>query len=203
VMGMETAQGDLLTLFMAALGGYLLGTIPFGLILTRLAGKGDIRAMGSGNIGATNVLRTGSKSLAALTLLLDGGKGALAVLVLALWGRDAALAAAAGSLTGHIFPLWLKFKGGKGVATALGTLLALNWLVGLLACVTWLVVGFLFRYSSLAALAAMAAAPLYALWRDDPSMATYAAMAAILVWLRHTGNMRRLFSGEETKIDAD
>lgn len=200
---MEISQSDLLTLLMAALGGYLLGTIPFGLILTRLAGKGDIRDMGSGNIGATNVLRTSSKGLAALTLLLDGGKGALAVLVFALWGRDAALAAAAGSLSGHIFPLWLKFKGGKGVATALGTLLALNWLVGLLACATWIVVGFLFRYSSLAALAATAAAPLYALWRDDPSMAAYAALGAILVWLRHADNIRRLFSGEETKINAN
>lgn len=202
-MAVEISQSDLLTLLMAVLGGYLLGTFPFGLILTRLAGKGDIRDMGSGNIGATNVLRTSSKGLAALTLLLDGGKGALAVLVFALWGRDAALAAAAGSLSGHIFPLWLKFKGGKGVATAMGTLLALNWLVGLLACATWIVVGFLFRYSSLAALAAMAAAPLYALWRDDPSMAAYAALGAILVWLRHADNIRRLFSGEETKINAN
>ena len=202
-MAVEISQSDLLTLLMAALGGYLLGTIPFGLILTRLAGKGDIRDMGSGNIGATNVLRTSSKGLAALTLLLDGGKGALAVLVFALWGRDAALAAAAGSLSGHIFPLWLKFKGGKGVATAMGTLLALNWLVGLLACATWIVVGFLFRYSSLAALAATAAAPLYALWRDDPSMAAYAALGATLVWLRHADNIRRLFSGEETKINAN
>ncbi len=202
-MAVEISQSDLLTLLMAVLGGYLLGTIPFGLILTRLAGKGDIRDMGSGNIGATNVLRTSSKGLAALTLLLDGGKGALAVLVFALWGRDAALAAAVGSLSGHIFPLWLKFKGGKGVATAMGTLLALNWLVGLLACATWIVVGFLFRYSSLAALAATAAAPLYALWRDDPSMATYAALGATLVWLRHADNIRRLFSGEETKINAN
>ncbi len=202
-MAVEISQSDLLTLLMAVLGGYLLGTIPFGLILTRLAGKGDIRDMGSGNIGATNVLRTSSKGLAALTLLLDGGKGALAVLVFALWGRDAALAAAVGSLSGHIFPLWLKFKGGKGVATAMGTLLALNWLVGLLACATWIVVGFLFRYSSLAALAATAAAPLYALWRDDPSMAAYAALGATLVWLRHADNIRRLFSGEETKINAN
>ena len=200
---MEIAQGDVLMVFLAALGGYFLGAVPFGLLLTRLAGKSDIRAMGSGNIGATNVLRTGNKVLAALTLLLDGGKGALAVLVFALWGRDAALVAAAGSLIGHIFPLWLKFRGGKGVATALGTLLALNWLVGLLACLTWLAVCFLFRYSSLSALAAMAAAPFYSLWLDDPFLAVYAGLAAILVWFRHTENIRDLLSGEEEKIGAD
>jgi len=196
-------NGDILTLFSAALGGYFLGAIPFGVILTRLKGMSDIRHMGSGNIGATNVLRTGGKALATLTLLLDGGKGALAVLVFALWGWDAALAAAAGSLVGHIFPLWLKFKGGKGVATALGTLLALNWQLGLLACATWLTVGFLFRYSSLAGLAAMAVAPLYSLWRDETPMAVYAILAAILVWFRHANNIRRLFRGEETKIGAD
>jgi len=200
---MEMPYGNLLTLFSAALGGYFLGAIPFGMILTRLKGMSDIRHMGSGNIGTTNVLRTGGKALATLTLLLDGGKGALAVLMFTLWGRDAALAAAAGSLMGHIFPLWLKFKGGKGVATALGTLLALNWLLGLLACVTWLTVGFLFRYSSLAGLAAMAVAPLYSLWRDETPMAVYAVLAAILVWFQHTDNIRRLFSGEETKIGAD
>jgi glycerol-3-phosphate acyltransferase PlsY len=200
---MEMPLGNLLTLFSAALGGYFLGTVPFGMILTRLKGMSDIRHMGSGNIGATNVLRTGGKALAALTLLLDGGKGALAVLVFTLWGRDAALAAAAGSLMGHIFPLWLNFKGGKGVATALGTLLALNWLLGLLACATWLTVGFLFRYSSLASLAAMMVAPLYSLWRDETPMAIYAVLAVILVWFRHADNIRRLFSGEETKIGAD
>jgi glycerol-3-phosphate acyltransferase PlsY len=200
---MEMPLGNLLTLFSAALGGYFLGTVPFGMILTRLKGMSDIRHMGSGNIGATNVLRTSGKALAALTLLLDGGKGALAVLMFTLWGREAAFAAAAGSLMGHIFPLWLKFKGGKGVATALGTLLALNWLLGLLACVTWLTVGFLFRYSSLAGLAAMAVAPLYSLWRYETPMAVYAVLAAILVWFRHADNIRRLFSGEETKIGAN
>jgi glycerol-3-phosphate acyltransferase PlsY len=200
---MEMPHGNLLALFSAALGGYFLGTVPFGMILTRLKGMRDIRHMGSGNIGATNVLRTGGKALAALTLLLDGGKGALAVLVFTLWGRDAALAAAAGSLVGHIFPLWLKFKGGKGVATALGTLLALNWLLGLLACVIWLTVGFLFRYSSLAGLAAITVAPLYSLWLDETPMAVYAIFAAILIWLRHAGNIHRLFRGEETKIGAN
>ena len=200
---METAQSDILILIMAALGGYFLGAVPFGILLTRLGRLGDIRTMGSGNIGATNVLRTGNKALAALTLFLDGGKGALAVLAFASWGRDAALVAAAGSLTGHIFPLWLKFRGGKGVATALGTLIALNWLVGLLACITWIAVGFLFRYSSLAALTAMAVAPLFSLWWDESPMAVYATLAAALVWWQHAENIRRLFSGEETKIGAD
>ncbi len=202
-MAMEIPGGNILMLFIALLGSYLLGTIPFGLILTKLGGMGDIRTMGSGNIGATNVLRTGNKALAALTLFLDGGKGALAVLAFASWGRDAALVAAAGSLTGHIFPLWLKFRGGKGVATALGTLIALNWLVGLLACITWIAVGFLFRYSSLAALTAMAVAPLFSLWWDESPMAVYATLAAALIWLQHTENIRRLFNGEETKIGTD
>ena len=200
---METAQSDILIFIMAALGGYFLGAVPFGLLLTRLGGLGDIRTMGSGNIGATNALRTGNKALATLTLLLDIGKGALAVLVFLHWGRDMAFVAAAGSLTGHIFPLWLKFRGGKGVATVLGNLLALNWLVGLPACITWIVVGFLFRYSSLAALVAMATAPFYSLWWDDTSMAIYTALAAILVWYQHTDNIRRLFNGEEMKIGAD
>src|SRR5262245_40394888 len=142
--------------------GYLLGSIPFGLLLTLAAGLGDIRRIGSGNIGATNVLRTGRKGLAAATVLLDGGKGVVAVLIAQHWGPDIAMLAGLGALIGHLFPVWLRFKGGKGVATGLGVLLALDWRIGLIACAAWLVVALLLRYSSLAALVAFAAAPLAA-----------------------------------------
>ncbi len=193
--------------------GYLLGSIPFGLLLTRLAGLGDIRKIGSGNIGATNVLRTGRKSLALATLLLDGGKGAVALL-LVYWrfGPDMALAAGMGAMLGHVFPIWLKFRGGKGVATALGTLLAAAWPIGALACATWLVVAGLFRISSLAALAALALAPVYAWLFDRASMpalgspivyvhtSALAALIAVLVWLRHGANIKRILSGTEPKI---
>ncbi len=185
----------------AILGGYLLGSIPFGLVLSRIAGLGDIRRIGSGNIGATNVLRTGNKGLAALTLLLDGGKGAAAVLIgWQVGGQDIAIVAAAGAVLGHLFPVWLRFRGGKGVATGLGVLLALSWPVGVAACATWLATAALFRYSSLAALAALAAAPFYAWWLADPQRAEFAAALAVLVWLKHAGNIRRLLSGDESKI---
>lgn len=180
--------------------GYLLGSVPFGLILTRLAGLGDIRAIGSGNIGATNVLRTGNKALAALTLLLDGGKGAAAVLLGANFGPDIAVLAGGGAFVGHLFPVWLKFAGGKGVATFLGVMLASAWPVGFLACVTWLVVAALFRYSSLAALIAAVASPAYAWWLADPQRAELAAFMAVLVLIRHHANIRRLLKGEEPKI---
>jgi glycerol-3-phosphate acyltransferase PlsY len=198
---------DPLFLALCALGGYLLGAIPFGLVITRLAGLGDIRAIGSGNIGATNVLRTGRKDLALATLLLDSGKGAIAAL-LAQWfvgfgpGTDglAALAAGGCAVLGHNFPVWLGFKGGKGVATTLGTLIATAWPVGLLACATWLVVAVLFRYSSLAALVALAAAPAYAVWLSDMSHAWVFGALALLAWGRHHANIRRLLTGEESKI---
>src|SRR5208282_5925504 len=186
----------------AAVAGYLLGSIPFGLLLTRLAGMGDIRKIGSGNIGATNVLRTGNRALAALTLLLDGGKGAAAVLLGARFGPDTAVLAGAGALVGHLFPLWLRFKGGKGVATGLGVLLAAAFPAGLAACATWLAVAFLFRYSSLAALASFALSPLYGWLLGDPQIAQLAAFVAVLVFLRHLGNIRRLLKGEEPKIGA-
>ncbi len=186
--------------YAAALAGYLLGSIPFGLVLSRLAGLGDIRKIGSGNIGATNVLRSGRKGLAALTLLLDGGKGAVAVLAAGTMGPDMAVLAGAGAVLGHVFPPWLRFRGGKGVATALGVLLAAAWPVGLLACASWLAVVGLFRYSSLAALAALAAAPAYAWWLADPQRAELAGFIAVLVWLRHIGNIRRLLSGNEPKV---
>jgi glycerol-3-phosphate acyltransferase PlsY len=183
--------------------GYLCGSIPFGLILTRLAGVGDIRAIGSGNIGATNVLRTGKKGLALATLLLDGGKGAVVVLIAAMFlPSPADLIAGIAAVVGHNFPVWLRFKGGKGVATTLGTMIAASPVVGLMACVTWLAVAGLFRYSSLAALVALALSPIYAVGLDDPEAAIAFAGLAVLVWARHHANIRRLLKGEEPKIGA-
>ena len=193
--------------------GYLLGSIPFGLVLTRLAGLGDIRGIGSGNIGATNVLRTGRKGLALVTLLLDGAKGAAALLIVyRFYTEEMALAAGIGAMLGHVFPVWLGIKGGKGVATALGLLLAAAWPVGALACATWLIVAAIFRFSSLAALAAIALTPLYA-WTFDrfllplwgsavvyAQVAKLAVLIAILIAIRHAGNIRRLFAGTEPRI---
>ncbi len=188
-------------LLAAFAGGYLLGAVPFGLLLARLAGLGDIRNIGSGSIGATNVLRTGRKGLAAATLLLDGGKGAGAVLLAGLWGPDPQLMAALGAVIGHIFPLWLRFRGGKGVATVLGVLLAFAWPAGLAACATWILIAGLLRYSSLAALVALAAAPLYVwLFTRDLQLLELSAVLAALVWIRHRVNIVRLLKGEEPKI---
>jgi glycerol-3-phosphate acyltransferase PlsY len=184
----------------AALLGYLLGSIPFGLVLPKLAGLGDIRQIGSGNIGATNVLRTGRKDLALATLLLDGGKGAAAVLIARAVSEDLTVIAGGAAILGHLFPVWLKFKGGKGVATTLGTLIAANWMVGIGACLVWLAMAGLFRYSSLSALTAVASAPFIALWLGTHPQAWLAAFAAVLVWIRHHENIRRLLKGEEPKI---
>jgi glycerol-3-phosphate acyltransferase PlsY len=184
----------------AALFGYLLGSIPFGLVLTRLFGYGDVRRIGSGNIGATNVLRTGNKALAAATLVLDSGKGAFATLVAAQYGPDAAVLAAAGSMLGHTFPVWLGFKGGKGVATALGVLLAVSWPVGLAACATWLLVAFLTRYSSLSALVALGLSPVVGWVVAGPQVGQLAIFIAVLVFIRHHANIRRLIRGEEPRI---
>jgi glycerol-3-phosphate acyltransferase PlsY len=190
-----------LALIVAALFGYLLGSIPFGLVLTRMAGLGDIRKIGSGNIGATNVLRTGNKPLAAATLLLDSGKGAIAALLAQLWaGPEAAALAAGGAMLGHTFPVWLGFKGGKGVATALGSLLAVNWPVGVVACLTWLFIACLFRISSLSALVALGISPIVAWYTGGPLVAALALFIAALVYLRHAANIRRLLKGEEPKI---
>jgi acyl phosphate:glycerol-3-phosphate acyltransferase len=190
-----------------ALGGYLLGSIPFGLVLTRLAGHGDIRRIGSGNIGATNVLRTGNKLLALLTLILDSGKGAFAVLI-AQWvapdmgfGPDMAVLAGAGSMLGHTFPVWLGFKGGKGVATALGVLLAISFPVGLIACGIWLAMAFTLSYSSLSALVALGLSPLIGWYFAGPQVAQLCAFIAVLVFIRHHANIRRLLKGEEPKVD--
>ncbi|CAN5497893.1 glycerol-3-phosphate 1-O-acyltransferase PlsY [soil metagenome] len=193
----------------AIVGGYLLGSIPFGVIATRLGGAGDVRSIGSGSIGATNVLRTGRKDLAAITLLGDGGKGAVAVLIAWLATKDGpkeaqavlvALAAASAFL-GHLFPVWLKFKGGKGVATFFGTLLAAAWPVGMAAGATWLVVAFLFRISSLAGLTAVALAPLYAFVFHRGLPVIYLTLfMAVLVFFRHADNIRRLLKGEEPRI---
>ena len=191
-------------LLAAFVGGYLLGSIPFGLLLARLAGLGDIRGIGSGNIGATNVLRTGRKGLAAATLLLDAGKGAGAVLLAGLWGPDPQLTAALGAVLGHIFPLWLRFRGGKGVATLLGVLLALAWQAGLAACATWLLVAGLLRYSSLAGLVSLAAAPLYIwLFTRDLQLVELIAVLAAMVWICHRANIARLHKGEEPKIGGN
>jgi glycerol-3-phosphate acyltransferase PlsY len=183
--------------------GYLCGSIPFGLLLTRVAGLGDIRAIGSGNIGATNVLRTGKKGLAALTLLLDGGKGALAV-GLALWLLPAQpyvlLLAGIGAFLGHLFPVWLKFKGGKGVATGLGVLLGLSWPVGLAAIGTWLLVALEAQYSSMAALAAFTVTPVIA-WALGAQEACIASLVFLpLLYWTHRANIRRLKEGTEAKI---
>lgn len=195
----------------AVIGGYLLGSIPFGVIVMNAAGAGDPRAIGSGNIGATNVLRSGKKGLAALTLLGDGGKGAVAVLIAWLATRNdsvqaqAVLTSIAGgaAFLGHLFPVWLGFKGGKGVATFFGTLLAACWPVGVLAGATWLVIAFVFRFSSLAALAAAVLAPLYVfLLGRPPAIAGLAAFMALLIFIRHEANIRRLLKGEEPKIGA-
>ncbi len=188
--------------YAAALIGYLLCSIPFGLILTRLAGLGDIRRLGSGNIGATNVLRTGRKGLAAATLLLDGGKGAAAVLLGGLYGPDITVLAAGGALIGHCFPVWLKFRGGKGVAPALGIYLALAPPVGALVCLSWLAVAALFRTASLASLAAMGLAPLFAFFLADPQRFELSVFIAVITVLRHHANIRRLVKGEEPRIGA-
>lgn len=189
-------------LIVAGASGYLLGSIPFGLLLARLFGHGDIRNIGSGNIGATNVLRTGSKPLAVVTLLLDIAKGSVAVLLFVGVNPDAALLAGFGAVVGHNFPVWLRFRGGKGVATTLGVLVAASWPVGLLAGATWLVVALIARFSSLASLVALAAAPFYAFWLDGRGAVALAAALALLAVIRHRANIGRLIRGEEPKIGA-
>jgi glycerol-3-phosphate acyltransferase PlsY len=192
-----------LTLALTFALAYLVGSIPFGVLIARALGLGDLRKIGSGNIGATNVLRTGNKRAAAATLLLDAAKGTVAVLAARhLAGETAAMVAGLAAFLGHLYPVWLGFRGGKGVATFLGVLLALAWPVGLLACATWAAVAAAFRYSSLAALAAAASAPVWLLLLG-PRQAVWLALAlAALVFLRHRANIGRLVEGTEPRIGA-
>ena len=181
--------------------GYLVGSVPFGLLLGHLAGLGDIRRIGSGNIGATNVLRTGHKGLAAATLILDAAKGAIPVLLAGqMLGPLASLAAGFGALVGHVAPVWLGFRGGKGVATGFGVLLAAAWPVGVLSILVWKCVAAIARKSSLAALAAFAAAPLLAIVLADRALAFFALVLAVVVFVRHQENIRRLLAGTEPRI---
>ena len=190
-----------LNLLLAILLGYLCGSVPFGLILTRAAGTADLRSIGSGNIGATNVLRTGRKDLAALTLLLDGLKGTLAVLLGGyLLGPMAALAAGLGAFLGHLFPVWLNFRGGKGVATFLGCLFGLAWQAGLVFAALWLAVAFVTRYSSAAALVASAATPMVLLGMGAHDIAALFALLAAALWFMHRANIARLMAGSEGRI---
>jgi len=187
--------------FLAALGfGYLLGSIPFGYLFARLAGVGDIRSIGSGNIGATNVLRTGRKTLAAATLIADAGKGITAVLIAARWGPDTAALAGLGAFLGHLFPVWLGFRGGKGVATFLGVVGAMVWQVAAVFAVVWLAVAGVTRYSSLAALIGAVITPLAAIALDRWLAAGLFALLAVLIVIKHIGNIRRLVRGEESRI---
>jgi glycerol-3-phosphate acyltransferase PlsY len=181
-------------------GGYLLGSIPFGLILARLAGIGDLRRIGSGNIGATNVLRAGGKGLAALTLILDAAKGTAAVLLAARFGETPALVAGLGAFLGHVFPVWLGFKGGKGVATYLGVLIGLYWPAAAVFAGTWLLVAFVTRYSSLAALTAVVASVLALAAMGEWRLAALFLLLGGLLYVRHAANIGRLARGEETRI---
>ena len=189
-----------MTTILVALIGYLLGSIPFGLLLTRIAGHGDIRAIGSGNIGATNVLHTGNKALAALALACDVLKGVAAVLLGSASSEEAALAGGAAVIVGHLYPVWLGFRGGKGVATALGVLIVIAWPIALGAAALWLATAALFRYSSLAALVAAVASAGTASFVVDQPRAALIALIAILVVLRHRQNVQRLLAGTESPI---
>jgi len=193
-------NADSIAFVIALLGGYLIGSIPFGLLLTKAAGLGDIRKVGSGNIGATNVLRTGRKGLAAATLILDGLKGAVAVLLARYFLGDQDLVVGTAAVLGHLFPVWLGFRGGKGVATGLGVLLAAAWPVGLACCALWLVAAKILKMSSAAALTAFAAAPLFALVLSSADHALMALLIAVLVFWRHEANIRRLLAGTEPRI---
>jgi acyl phosphate:glycerol-3-phosphate acyltransferase len=191
-----------LTAVLAAVVGYLCGSIPFGLLLTRWAGLGDVRKIGSGNIGATNVLRTGNKKIAALTLILDAAKATVPVLLFREMSGDAAgLVAGFAALAGHIFPVWLQFKGGKGVATGFGILFGIAWLLGLAALAVWLIVAFLFRTSSISALIASALTPLWAYLLGRSDLVIPLLVLAAIIWITHRANIARLIAGTEPKID--
>jgi glycerol-3-phosphate acyltransferase PlsY len=183
--------------------GYLLGSIPFGLLLTKLAGTQDLRSIGSGSIGATNVLRTGSKALAVATLLGDALKGTVAVVTMGYYaGPDAAMLAALGAFLGHLFPVWLKFNGGKGVATYIGVLIGLFWPAAVAFCVMWLAVAFATRYSSMAGLVAAFITPLFLWWFGHPALASLCVVMTLLLFYKHRENIKRLQAGTENKIGA-
>ena len=190
-------------LLIALVVGYLLGSIPFGLIFTRLAGTQDLRSIGSGNIGATNVLRTGRRGLAAATLVCDALKGTAAVIAGAyLGGPEGAIVAAIGAFLGHLFPVWLGFKGGKGVATYIGLLIGLFWPAAIAFCLVWLIVAVITRYSSGAALVASIAIPLLFWWLGHPALAELFALLTVMLWFMHRANIQRLMAGTEGKIGA-
>ncbi len=188
------------TYILTAIIAYLAGSIPFGLILVNITGAGNLREIGSGNIGATNVLRTGHKNIAIATLILDCSKGGVTVIVAHGYGLDLAVIAGVCSVVGHIFPIWLKFRGGKGVATVLGVLLAIAWQVGLTAVATWLIIAAIFRYSSLAAILALTLSTVYAWYLPDTNVSIMTTLIAGLSILRHKENMWRLIKGKESKI---
>jgi glycerol-3-phosphate acyltransferase PlsY len=190
-------------LVLALLVGYLFGSIPFGLVLTKLAGTQDLRSIGSGNIGATNVLRTGRKGLAAATLLGDALKGTLAVVIMGYYGGPyAAMLAALGAFLGHLFPIWLKFNGGKGVATYIGVLIGLFWPAAVVFCLIWLAIAVTSRYSSLAALVAAFATPLFLWWFGHPALASLFVVLTLLLFWKHSENIKRLQAGTEGRIGA-
>jgi glycerol-3-phosphate acyltransferase PlsY len=193
-------EANVLLLLGALVFGYLLGSIPFGVIFTRMAGLGDIRKVGSGNIGATNVLRTGRKGLAAATLIGDALKGTAAVVIAGYWSADLATIAALGAFIGHLFPVWLGFKGGKGVATFIGVLIGLKPLAALAFVALWLALAFTTRYSSLSALIASAATPIVLWLLGEPRMAGVAVVLVALLWWKHSENIKRLLAGTEGRI---
>jgi glycerol-3-phosphate acyltransferase PlsY len=198
---MPVLESSFDTLWLWALIGYALGSIPFGVLLTRALGLGDLRKIGSGNIGATNVLRTGNRAAAALTLLLDGGKGAAAVLLARAYAaEDAAQVAALAAFLGHLLPVWLLFRGGKGVATFLGIFLALAWPVGIGLCLTWLAAAAGTRYSSLAAMIMLATLPFWIIGLGRGEVFILGFLLTALIYLRHMGNLKRLREGKEPKI---
>ncbi len=198
---MPDITGSFQILALVAIGAYLLGSVPFGMVIARAMGLGNLREIGSGNIGATNVLRTGNKGAAAATLIFDAGKGAVAVLIArALVGEDAAQIAGLAAFLGHLFPIWLRFRGGKGVATFLGILLALNWVVGLAACATWLLFVLIFRISSLGALGAAALSPVWLFWAGSQQILLLAIFLGALIYIRHAANIKRILTGTEPKI---
>ena len=194
---------DFTASFLALVFGYFCGSIPFGLLLTRMAGMADLRGIGSGNIGATNVLRTGRKGLAAATLLLDALKGTVAVIIAgAIGGPNAAMLAALGAFLGHLFPVWLKFRGGKGVAVYIGVLLGLLWPAAVVFCVIWLATALVTRYSSLSALVASLVTPLALWWFGHAALAALFAVLTLLLFYMHRENIKRLLAGTESRIGA-